>query len=106
MSLIKITPEQVRQVAGQFRQAGERSQEIVASLNTQVSGMESEWAGATKTKFYQEFVQWDAKMREFVQLLAGIGHQLDEIATNFEEADNRNAAMAAPVHRGMGGPTQ
>jgi WXG100 family type VII secretion target len=66
--------------------------------------MESEWAGATKTKFYAEFVQWDSKMREFVNLLANIGKQLDEIATNFEEADNQNAMVGAAVHRGPGGP--
>jgi WXG100 family type VII secretion target len=104
MSQIKISPEQVRHVAEQFRQASGQSQDVVSRLGAQVSGMESEWAGATKAKFYAEFVQWDSKMREFVNLLANIGRQLDEIATNFEEADNRNAMVGAAVHRGPGGP--
>lgn len=87
MARIRITPEQVRQVSGQFRQAGQQSQEMVTRLQSTINGMQSEWEGLTKEKFYNEFQQWQTSMKAFVELLGGISHQLDAISTRFEQAD-------------------
>ena len=87
MPRIKITPDQVRQVGSQFKQASQQSQEMVSRLQNTMNGMEPEWEGLTKQRFYQEFQQWRTSMNQFVELLNGIGQQLDAIATRFEQAD-------------------
>jgi WXG100 family type VII secretion target len=87
MARIKITPDQVRQVGNQFKQASQQSNEMVSQLQNTMSGMEGEWEGLTKQRFYQEFQQWRTSMNQFVELLNGIGQQLDAIAARFEAAD-------------------
>ena len=87
MARIKITPDQVRQVGGQFKQASQQSQEMVSRLQNTMNGMEPEWEGLTKERFYQEYEQWRSSMNQFVELLNGIGQQLDAIAARFEAAD-------------------
>lgn len=87
MARIKITPQQVRQVSQQFKQSSQQSQEMITRLQSTINGMQSEWEGLTKERFYNEFQQWQQSMKSFVELLNGIGGQLDVIAQRFEEAD-------------------
>ena len=87
MARIKITPDQVRQVGNQFKQASQQSRDMVSNLQNTMNSMEPEWEGLTKERFYQEFQQWRTSMNQFVELLNGIGQQLDAIAARFEAAD-------------------
>lgn len=87
MTRIKITPEQVRQVSAEFRQAGAQSQEMVNRLQATMTQMAPEWEGLTSQRFYADFQQWQTAMRQFVELLGGISQQLEVIAHRFEEAD-------------------
>lgn len=87
MARIKVTPEQVHQVANQFKQASTQSQEMVSRLGSTMSGMQPEWEGMTQQRFYSDYEQWKTSMTQFVQLLNQIGTQLDAIADRFTAAD-------------------
>lgn len=87
MARIKITPEQVRAVATQFRQSSEMSQDMVNKLNTSMRGLEPDWEGMTKERFYMQFQDWQSKMSQFVVLLNDINQQLVVISQRFEQAD-------------------
>lgn len=87
MSEIRVSPEQLRQVASQFKSAGLQSGEMAAQLTGTVHGMEGEWAGVSKDQFFQEYQQWERVMREYINLLDRIGQQLEQVAQRFEEAD-------------------
>lgn len=89
---IKITPEQIRGVAHEFRNASAQSEDMVNRLETNIVGMESDWEGLTKEHFYQQFQDWKKTMVHFVQLLDGINRQLVSIAGDFEEVDRRRRA--------------
>lgn len=89
MGRIKITPEQVRSVAGQFRQSSEASQDMVNRLNTSMRALEPEWEGMTKERFYMQFQEWQSKMGQFVVLLNDINQQLLVISQRFEQADSQ-----------------
>ncbi|MGM1045166.1 WXG100 family type VII secretion target [Paenibacillus uliginis N3/975] len=84
---ILITPEQVEQVANQFKQSGEQSQQIVNSLTQSVNGMEGQWDGMTKQRFFQEFQEASRLMNSFVQTLDSISTELKAIAQKFRMAD-------------------
>ncbi len=84
---IKITPEQVRQVANQFKQASQQSQEIVNRLQATMNNLQPDWEGITQQRFYGEYEQWRTSMNQFIQLLQSIGQQLDAIAERFAAVD-------------------
>lgn len=84
---ILISPEQVDQVANQFKQSGEQSQQIVASLTQAINGMEGQWEGMTKQRFFQEFQEANKQMQLFVQTLNSINQELAAIATRFRTVD-------------------
>lgn len=87
MARIKVTPEQVHEVANQFKQASQQSQEIVNRLQSTMSSLQPEWEGMTQQRFYGEYEQWRNSMNQFVQLLQSIAQQLDAIADRFAAAD-------------------
>ncbi|WP_232699381.1 WXG100 family type VII secretion target [Brevibacillus daliensis] len=87
MARILITPDQVDEVANQFTQGKEQSQEIIQRLNQQINQMEGQWDGMTKQKFFQEFQEANKQMTSFVQLLESISQELRNIATKFRQAD-------------------
>lgn len=89
--LIKITPETVRGVAAEFKSSSAQSQEIVTKLTSQINSMQGDWEGLTKEQFYQQFQEWQVKMREFVGVLDHINQQLVAIANRFEAADRGQA---------------
>ncbi len=87
MVRIRITPQQVRKVGGDFHKASQESADMVTKLKAAIDGLGQEWEGMTKERFYQEFAQWQTSMRQFVDLLEGVGKQLDVIADRFEAVD-------------------
>ncbi len=89
MPRIKITPEQVRQVASQFGQAANDSQNMVSRLTNAVNSMQPEWEGMTSQRFYGDFQQWSSQMTRFVDLLNSISTQLNQIADRFATVDQQ-----------------
>lgn len=85
---ILITPEEVRGVAAQFKQASEESQSMVQKLSGTINNMHQNWAGMTSMKFYADYEQWQRSMDQFVVLLGDINQQLMVIAERFERADS------------------
>ncbi|MDR0266682.1 WXG100 family type VII secretion target [Paenibacillus sp.] len=84
---ILITPEQVDTVANQFKQSGEQSQQLVSSLTQAIQGMEGQWEGMTKQRFFQEFQEANKQMQSFVQILNSISQELTAIAQKFRTVD-------------------
>lgn len=87
MANIKISPDQVRQMSNQFKQAGEQSRQMLATLNTSVEGAQGQWEGMTQQRFFQEYEQWKASMTQFAQQLEDISNQLSSVAARFETID-------------------
>lgn len=87
MARIRITPEQVRQVGNQFKQASAQSDQMVNQLRNTINSLQGDWEGMTKERFYGEFQQWATSMTQFVQLLNQIGQQLEAIAERFRGLD-------------------
>lgn len=91
MGRIKISPEQVRGVAGQFRSKSQESATMAQQLGSAVDGMQSEWEGMAAQRFYGDFTQWKQQMQKYVELLNGIATELDRIANTIEQTDQQLA---------------
>jgi WXG100 family type VII secretion target len=84
---ILVTPEQLDQVAGQFKSTSEQSQQMISRLAQQVNGLQGQWDGMTKQRFFQDFQAAQKQMNTYVQLLESINAELKGIATRFRQAD-------------------
>ena len=87
MARIRVSPEQMHQVANQFQQASTQTQQTVANLQKTINGLQGEWEGMASQRFYGEFQQCQGSMRQFVELLTGIAQQLHQIADRFAASD-------------------
>ncbi|MCR3759593.1 WXG100 family type VII secretion target [Clostridium felsineum] len=89
MALIKITPEELEQLAAKFSGASEESQQMVSTLGSGISNVQQNWAGVSATKFFGEYEAWSKTMTGYVQLLQQISTELKQQAQKFREADVR-----------------
>ena len=91
MATIRISPDQVRNVANQFKQKSSESSSMASQLQSAVNGLEAEWEGLAKQRFYGDFTQWHQQMQKYAELLNSIGSELDRIATTLETTDQQLA---------------
>jgi WXG100 family type VII secretion target len=87
MSRILINPDEVDAVAKEFQAKREQSQQIINSLAQRINGMEGQWDGMTKQRFFRDFQEAKKNMDHFVQLLENISQALTQIATKFRQTD-------------------
>lgn len=88
---ILVTPAELRNVARQFQQGGDQTEQMTNRLTQALNGMQGQWDGMTKERFFQEFQNASNNMKQFVQMLESISQQLNSIADRFEQLDNAGA---------------
>ncbi|WP_166244906.1 WXG100 family type VII secretion target [Paenibacillus turpanensis] len=88
---ILVTPGELRNVARQFQQGGDQTEQLTNRLTQSLNGMQGQWDGMTKERFFQEFQNANNNMKQFVQMLESISQQLNSIADRFEQLDNAGA---------------
>jgi len=84
---ILINPDEVEAVAKEFQAKKEQSQQIINSLAQRIHGLEGQWDGMTKQRFFQDFNEAKKNMDNFTQLLENISTALNQIATKFRQTD-------------------
>jgi WXG100 family type VII secretion target len=87
MARILVTPEEIRDVAGQFKQKSDDSSAMVQSLTATVNKLDAGWDGLSSQKFMGDFQNWQKGMQQYVVQLDEIHNVLMNIAQRFEEAD-------------------
>ncbi|MDQ0110664.1 WXG100 family type VII secretion target [Paenibacillus harenae] len=86
---IRITPEEMEQVARTFLSNAEQTSSIVQTLTSTMDNLAMNWEGATKNSFYGEFQTQKESMKAFVELLNKIHGDLMIISGNFRQADQQ-----------------
>jgi WXG100 family type VII secretion target len=89
MARILVTPEQVHDVANQFNNASQESEQMVQRLEGTMNNLSPNWDGMTAQRFYGDYENWRNNMRQFVQLLAQVSQELHSIADRFAAADQQ-----------------
>ncbi|MBY0599217.1 WXG100 family type VII secretion target [Bacillus bingmayongensis] len=88
MAEIKITPEELERIAGNFTNAASEAQQQITRLEGDINGLEGQWAGATQAKFRGNFNESKQAMQQYIPILQHISDELKKIATNFRNVDN------------------
>lgn len=94
MAEIIVSPAQLRQVSGQFRQESQNSRDLIQRLDTSLNSMQAEFQGMTSRSFYSNFQASKTNMNQFVQLLEQVAQEMDAIAQRFEAADQAGVTRA------------
>ena len=90
-STISIPVSELRRVGGEFKAASQQTTDTLTRLSRAVNGLEPQWEGAAKQRFYQEYRQWEVGLRQFIQLLDTAGQRLETMANEVSEADRAGA---------------
>ncbi len=84
---IKVTPEQLEQVAKTVRNTRSSLEYIHKDLYSQTEYIASQWSGASSDRFYQMFNEAKPMMFNILQELDKIAVELERAAVKFQEAD-------------------
>ena len=84
---IRMTPEQMRQRAGEVRTQGETFQDVINRMQSIINELQSEWEGQASQAFADQFSRLKPSFNEMRQLIYDIGTQLDGTANAVEQLD-------------------
>lgn len=88
---IRMTPDTMRQRAGEVRKEGETFQAVINKMQNLINELQSEWEGKSAQKFAQQFDTLKPSFNEMKQLIDDIGSQLDGTANAIEQLDQEIA---------------
>ena len=89
---IRITPDQMRERAGQFRTEGNNFQECVERMQNLISILQDEWEGQASQGFAAQFESLTPAFNTVRNLIDEIGGQLDSTASAVENLDQEIAS--------------
>lgn len=89
---IRITPEQMRVRANEFRTEGENFQECINKMRSLINALQEEWEGQASQGFAAQFEALEPAFNNVRELIDDIGGQLDSTATSIENLDQEIAS--------------
>ena len=84
---IRMTPEQMRQRAGEVRTQGETFQDVINRMQSIISELQTEWEGQASRAFAEQFDRLKPAFNDMRQLIDDIGSQLNATANAVEQLD-------------------
>ena len=94
MAQIMVTSAQLRQTAGQLRDLNGQFKNQVGELGTTEATLKAQWEGEANEKFHAAFTRDKAEMDEFSGLIDQYVVALEQIAAEYEKAEQANADIA------------
>lgn len=84
---IRISPEVMRQRAGQYRTEASNVNAVIASMDSLLSTLQSEWEGEASQSYAQRYAELKPGFQKAEELILEIAQALDQTATTLEETD-------------------
>lgn len=94
MTQIKVTPEQLETVSGQFAQAHQQLSGFMSALDGKMSVMRSNWDGMERERFYNDYSTAQGTMKSVLELVLSIQSELKKIAERFRTTDEEAVSQA------------
>ena len=88
MAQLRVTPEQLRGRASEYRTQGEQVQEVITKLDSLINTLESEWEGISASRYISQYSDLRPSFVSMQQLITELASALDQEANKFEAADN------------------
>ncbi|MCY9019981.1 WXG100 family type VII secretion target [Priestia aryabhattai] len=91
--IIRVTPAELRDMAGRYNNEGGQVQELVSRLDTMKNQLQDMWEGASSEAFAAQYEELKPSFVEMSNLLTKIAKQLDDSANVLEDTDNQIASQ-------------
>ncbi len=85
---IRITPDQMRQRATEYRTEAEKVKEVIGRMDTLLSNLQSEWEGAASESYATRYGELKPGFLQAETLIREIAAALDSTARIVEETDS------------------
>lgn len=95
MAFFQVTSSELRNRAGRISDLNSQFKVKAAQLSEQETALCSMWEGQAKDTFHQAFLRDRQQMDAFGQLISQYVQALLEIASRYEQAENRNREIAS-----------
>ncbi|MBQ4870155.1 WXG100 family type VII secretion target [Priestia megaterium] len=91
--IIRVTPAELRDMAGRYNNEGGQVQELVSRLDTMKNQLQDMWEGASSDAFAAQYEELKPSFVEMSNLLTKIAKQVDDSANVLEDTDNQIASQ-------------
>ena len=91
--LIRMTPEEVRASANQYRRQAEAVDGVIGDMDSMLTHLQSQWEGNSSRSFASRYAELNPGFIKAVELINEIASALDVAANTIEKADNRAAGQ-------------
>lgn len=90
---IRITPDQMRSRAGEYRQQQDQVGEVISRMDSLLSQLQGEWEGSASQAYAERFGELRPGFVKAQELIGEIAQALDATAQSLEETDAQIAAQ-------------
>ena len=87
MAQLRVTPEQLRERATEYRNQSQAMEEITQKLDNLISKLESEWEGVSAERYHEQYADLRPSFVSMTEHIADLASQLDKKASDYEAAD-------------------
>jgi len=84
---IRMTPDEARQKATQYRNEGNNLEQMIATLQRLTDSLMTEWEGQAAVKFNDQFTELKPSLNTMRTNIATVADQLDGAANGLEQLD-------------------
>lgn len=90
---IRITPDQMRQRAGEYRTEGGKVHDVIVKMDQLLTALQGEWEGAASESYAARYAELKPGFQKAEELIGEIAQALDSTANIIEETDANIAAQ-------------
>jgi len=90
---IRITPDQMRERAGQYRTEADTVNGVISKMDTLLQQLQSEWEGASSESYAARYQELKPGFMKAEELIREIAAALDSTARIIEETDTDIASQ-------------
>ncbi len=84
---IRVTPDQMRQRASDYRNQAEAVHGVISKMDTLLQQLQSEWEGQASESYAARYQELKPGFQKAETLIREIAQSLDTVAKNVEEQD-------------------
>ncbi|MCL2826202.1 MAG: WXG100 family type VII secretion target [Eggerthellaceae bacterium] len=89
---IRISPDVMRQRAGQYRNEAENVSSVISSMDNLLNMLQGEWEGEASRSYEQRYQELKPGFQKAQELIEEIAQALDQTATTLEDTDSSIAS--------------
>ena len=91
MSVISLTPEQLKEQARIYTSAKDQIEQAIQTVNKTNGEIASQWKGQAFNAYLEQYNQLYTHVQKFEELLVSINQQLNNYAQTVAESDQHDA---------------